>query len=241
MSDVKTLAHARGLGAAGRPRRPREETARLGDEIYERDIRSKVEETRHGKIVAIDVDSRDYAIGDGISDASDRLRAEHPSPVRAGRVQVCASLWGQFPAENRVIGGSANANYEAAVTLPLPGPYGQERDIEAVVDTGFLTLSLSFVEELGLAYLGNVRAELANGSKDDFDVYGFTVLWDDQPRYVPADEADATPLLGMALMDSYDLNIDVENGAASSYRPRVVRPHNPTVRNSAGLLRQAGA
>ena len=87
MSVVKTLAHARGVGAAARPRRPREETVRLGDEIYERDIRSKVEEAHHGKIVAIDVDSGDYAIGDGIIDASDRLRAERPdAQVRFVRV-----------------------------------------------------------------------------------------------------------------------------------------------------------
>ena len=66
-----------------------------------------------------------------------------------------------------MIEGVVNANYEAVVTLPLRGPSGQERDIEAIVDTGFnglLTLPPSFVEELGLAYLGNVRAELANGS-----------------------------------------------------------------------------
>lgn len=162
MSDVKTLAHAQGLGAAGRPRRPREETARLGYEIYERDIRSKVEVTRHGKMVTIDVDSREYAIGGGINEVS-------------GQVQVRASLWGQVPAENRVIEGSAKVNYEDAVTLPLLGPSGQERDIEAVVATGFngfLTLPSSFVGEFGLAYVVNVRVELANGSKDDFERFG---------------------------------------------------------------------
>ena len=37
--------------------RPKEETARLGDEIYERDIRRQVEAEHHGDIVAIDVDS----------------------------------------------------------------------------------------------------------------------------------------------------------------------------------------
>ena len=87
MSDVKTLAHARETGAAGCPRRTREEMARLGDETYERDIWSKVEETHHGKIAANDVDSADYAIGDGIIDASARLRAERPdAQVRFVRV-----------------------------------------------------------------------------------------------------------------------------------------------------------
>lgn len=69
------------------PTRPSDEIARLGDEIYERDIQPQVEVDHHGKIVAIDVDSRDYAIGDGIIEASDRLRAARPDAhVRFVRV-----------------------------------------------------------------------------------------------------------------------------------------------------------
>ena len=60
------------------PVRPAEETARLGDEIYERDIRPQVEKTYHGKIVAIDVDSGGYAVADTVVAASERLRSQHP-------------------------------------------------------------------------------------------------------------------------------------------------------------------
>ena len=56
-------------------RRSAEEAGRLGDEIYERDIRPQVEATHHGKIVAIDVDTGDYAIADTALAASERLRA----------------------------------------------------------------------------------------------------------------------------------------------------------------------
>ncbi len=59
-------------------RRTAEEAGRLGDEIYERDIRQKVEDTHHGKIVAIDVDSGDYAIGDMVVTAAQRLRERRP-------------------------------------------------------------------------------------------------------------------------------------------------------------------
>lgn len=45
-------------------RRPSEEMARLGKQIYERDIRPHVEADHPGEIVAIDVDSGDYAVGD---------------------------------------------------------------------------------------------------------------------------------------------------------------------------------
>ena len=79
MSDVKTPAHARGLGAAGRPRRPGKETTRLAKEIYERDIRRQVEDTHHGEIISIDVESGDWAIGDSVMDATDRLREQRPN------------------------------------------------------------------------------------------------------------------------------------------------------------------
>ena len=48
------------------PTRPRDEIARLGDEVYERDIRHKVEADHHGEVVAIDVDSDSWAIGDNV-------------------------------------------------------------------------------------------------------------------------------------------------------------------------------
>ena len=84
------MAHAKTPAQSPRPiapTRPSDEIARVGDEIYERDIRAQVETDHHGKIVAIDVDSEDYAIGDGIIDASDRLRAVRPDAhVRFVRV-----------------------------------------------------------------------------------------------------------------------------------------------------------
>lgn len=56
------------------PDRPKEETARLGNEIYERDIRHRVEADHHGKVVAIDVESGKWAIGETVIAATDRLR-----------------------------------------------------------------------------------------------------------------------------------------------------------------------
>ena len=46
------------------PRYSAEETARRGDEIYERTIRAQVEATSYGKVVAIDVETGAYAIDD---------------------------------------------------------------------------------------------------------------------------------------------------------------------------------
>lgn len=59
-------------------RRTAEEAGILGNEIYERDIKPQVEDAYRGKIVAIDVDSGDYAIGETVSAASKRLGKQSP-------------------------------------------------------------------------------------------------------------------------------------------------------------------
>lgn len=55
-----------------------EEIARLGDEIYERKIRRKVESDHYGKVVAIDVNSEQYEIADNVLLAARALRARVP-------------------------------------------------------------------------------------------------------------------------------------------------------------------
>ena len=62
-------------------RRPIEDTARLGKEIYERDIRHQVEADHRGDVVAIDVDSGSWAVGGNVIDATDSLRMRHPDVV----------------------------------------------------------------------------------------------------------------------------------------------------------------
>lgn len=60
------------------PSRPAAETARLGDEIYERDIRRQVEADHHGEVVAIDVESGSWAIGEDEIAATDLLQERRP-------------------------------------------------------------------------------------------------------------------------------------------------------------------
>ena len=69
-------------------RLPAEETARLGDEIYERDIRRKVEADHHGAVVAIDVDSGSWAIGDNVIAARDGLRTQRPDAIDVWLLRV---------------------------------------------------------------------------------------------------------------------------------------------------------
>jgi len=114
-----------------------------------------------------------------------------------------------------VIEGVVNAAYEAVVTLPLHGPAGRSREIEAVIDTGyngFLTLPAALVAELRLPFLGPSRAILANGAVETFNVHDATVLWDGQLRDIEADATGDTPLVGMLLLDGHDLSVQVRDG-----------------------------
>ena len=88
MRDSQSLAQTDGEEIVTTPRRPREETARLGDEIYERDIRPQVEADHHGSIVSIDVGSGNWAIGDNILQAVDRLRAQCPDAIDVWSLRV---------------------------------------------------------------------------------------------------------------------------------------------------------
>ncbi len=69
-------------------RRPAKETARLGEAIYERDIRSQVESAHHGAIVAIDIDSGDWAVADTVLGAAERLREQRPEATDVWSVRV---------------------------------------------------------------------------------------------------------------------------------------------------------
>ena len=60
------------------PRYSAEETARRGDEIYERQVRAQVEAGNQGKVVAIDIETGAFALDENALAASKRLRVQHP-------------------------------------------------------------------------------------------------------------------------------------------------------------------
>jgi clan AA aspartic protease len=101
---------------------------------------------------------------------------------------------------------------EARIRLKIRGPGGQEQEIEAVIDTGFtgwLTLPPVLVAALALPWQSLGRGILADGSESLFDVYEAAVVWDRRARRIPVDEADAAPLVGMALLNGYELKVQV--------------------------------
>jgi clan AA aspartic protease len=93
------------------------------------------------------------------------------------------------------------------------------REIECIVDTGFsgsLSLPPTLVAELGLPFRRRGRALLADGSETFFDIHEASVIWDGRPRLVPTDAADSDPLIGMTLLEGYELTVQaVDDGHVS--------------------------
>jgi hypothetical protein len=57
----------------------KEELARRGQELYESGIRQQVEAGDEGKIVAIDIETGDFEVGETIIAATDPLFDRHPN------------------------------------------------------------------------------------------------------------------------------------------------------------------
>jgi hypothetical protein len=65
----------------------KEEFARRGNEIYETQVRSQVEEGNHGKIVAIDIETGAFELAKDTMTASDKLLERYPD-AQIWRVRI---------------------------------------------------------------------------------------------------------------------------------------------------------
>lgn len=113
--------------------------------------------------------------------------------------------------------GTVNAQREATIPVLIRGDDGPIREIEAVIDTGFtgyLTLPARSIASLGLTWRGRGTAFLGDDSLHLFDVYSATIIWDEEARLVEIDEADTEPLVGMRLLEDYELRIQVQAGGS---------------------------
>ena len=90
----------------------------------------------------------------------------------------------------------------------------QDMEIECVVDTGFegaLTLPREAIELLGLPYLTELAANLADDSEVKADVYVATIVWRGREVEAATLAMGRRPLIGAALMDRHHLGIDFKN------------------------------
>jgi clan AA aspartic protease len=104
---------------------------------------------------------------------------------------------------------------EGRIRITVRGSRKQQQEIEAVVDTGytaFLPLPPNIIVSLGLRWKGFGRGILADGSECLFDVYAAKVIWDGRECPIVVDEADTDPLVGMSLLNGYELKMQVRSG-----------------------------
>jgi len=114
-----------------------------------------------------------------------------------------------------MITGVVTDDRQPVIHLLVRGPVGQEQEIEAIIDTGFdgwLSLPSSLITRLRLVWHRRGRALLADGRESVFDIYEATVDWDGAARRIPVDTAETAPLVGMSLLEGYELIVRVQPG-----------------------------
>ena len=111
-----------------------------------------------------------------------------------------------------MIRGVVTDDYEAVIHLTVVGQAERREPIEAVVDTGYngwLSLPSSMIHDLELPWIDRSQALLADGSEITFDIYEAVVLWDRRRLSVPIDASESTPLVGMRLLEGFELSMKI--------------------------------
>ncbi len=83
------------------------------------------------------------------------------------------------------------------------------------MDTGFvgeLTLPDAAVEALGLPFVRDITAKLADNSQIVVDVHEATILWHGEECAVEVLAMGKNPLLGMRLLDGSSMNVQFAEG-----------------------------
>lgn len=110
-----------------------------------------------------------------------------------------------------MIHGVVNARREATLSIVVGNGNGKKQLTDAVIDTGyngFLTLPSKIITALDLPWNASDLLTLGDGSEALFDLYAATIIWDRQCREVDVAESETEPLVGMALLQGYRLQID---------------------------------
>jgi clan AA aspartic protease len=118
--------------------------------------------------------------------------------------------------------GSVNSHREAIIQFVVLGENHQRQAIKAVIDTGysvFLTLPSAIITTLGLTWYMQEEGILGDGSLCMFNVFETTVIWDGQIKSIEINESETDPLVGMGLLDGYELNIQGFAGGLVTIKP----------------------
>jgi clan AA aspartic protease len=111
--------------------------------------------------------------------------------------------------------GVVNLRCEATLTVVAGNSNQQLQAIETVIDTGFtgfLSLPSAIIATLNLPWSASDIVTLGDGSETLFDLYTAIVIWDGQYRDIYIAESETEPLLGMAMLYGYRLQVDAVEG-----------------------------
>jgi len=107
--------------------------------------------------------------------------------------------------------GNVNSRREAIIQFAVLGENNQRQGIKAVIDTGytgFLTLPSAIITRLGLTWYMQEEGILGDGSLCMFNVFEASAIWDGQVKTIEINESETDPLVGMSLLEGYELNIE---------------------------------
>ncbi|TAE60721.1 MAG: clan AA aspartic protease [Nostocales cyanobacterium] len=106
-------------------------------------------------------------------------------------------------------------NGRATVNVIFRLPDQPDFTIEFVIDTGFtefLSLPPRAVNLLGLPFVYDMYATLADNSRVLLPVHQTIIIWNGEEREVNVLATGKLPLLGTALLDGYELSIQFTEG-----------------------------
>lgn len=104
---------------------------------------------------------------------------------------------------------------QAQVSVILCLPNNRRVEVECVVDTGFagaLTLPPEVVADLDLPFVIRMNANLADDSNVMTPIHQSTIIWHGVERDIAVLAMGRRPLLGTALLEDSNLNIDFYEG-----------------------------
>lgn len=113
-------------------------------------------------------------------------------------------------------------NREAIVQLAVVGDRQKKQGIRAVIDTGFtgsLTLPPTMIADLELMWFTQQEGFLGDGSRRTSDVHRGTGIWDGQLRTIEINASDTAPLVGMALLEGFELRVQAYEGGSVAILP----------------------
>jgi clan AA aspartic protease len=111
--------------------------------------------------------------------------------------------------------GAVNNNCEAIIKVAVGRIGSPKVTVNAVIDTGFtsfLSLPSSLIVNLGLPWHYRDIGTLGDGSEVVFEIYKAAVIWNGQNRIIDVAASEADPLVGMALLHGFRLQIEAIEG-----------------------------